>query len=56
MVKIHFIGGENLVITAPDPSVFSGALNDPNGVLEVTHDGKQIFLAVRAIVAIVVMS
>jgi hypothetical protein len=56
MVKIHFIGGENLVVDVADPASLAAALRDPDGVLEVTHDGRPLVLAVRAIAAIALLS
>ena len=56
MVKIHFIGGENIVVEAADPQALVAGLRDPDGVLEVRHDGKRLFLASRAVAAIVLLS
>jgi hypothetical protein len=55
MVKVHFIGGESLVVSGADASTLEAALADPDGVLRVTHDGKPVLLAVRAIAAVVIL-
>jgi hypothetical protein len=56
MVKIHLVGGENLVVEIADPSGVRSALKDPNDVIEVTHDGKSVLIPVRAIAAFVFLS
>jgi len=55
MVKVHFIGGDSLVVDGVDASGLEQALTDPNGVLLVRHDGKPVLLAVRAIAAVVIL-
>ena len=52
MVKIFFIGGQELVVNVSSTEDFADALRDPDGVLEVTHDGHRMLLAVRAIAGI----
>jgi hypothetical protein len=56
MVKIHFIGGEDLVVDVADPDGLARSIADPDAVIEVGHDGKRVFLAARAIAALVIMS
>ena len=55
MVKIHLVGGENLVVQVPDVSALPRLLADPNAVLQVTYDGKPVLIPVRAVAAIVQM-
>ena len=52
MVKIFFIGGQELVVEVPSTAGFADVLRDPDGVLEVRHDGHTMVLAVRAIAGI----
>lgn len=56
MIKIHLIGGENIVAQVADPSSLADLLADPNGVLRVDFDGKPLLVPVRGVAAIVLMS
>ena len=56
MVKIHFVGGENLVVELVDPEAFRARLEDSGGTVEVTHDGKVVVLRVEAIAAVVFLN
>ncbi|HUW01244.1 MAG TPA: hypothetical protein VMW08_02710 [Acidimicrobiales bacterium] len=53
MIKIHFVGGENLVVEVADTDGFRRALENPEGLIEVTHDGKSVLVRVQAIAAVV---
>lgn len=55
MIKIFFIGGQELVVNVPSTDGLADALRDPDGVLQVVYDGHQMLLAVRAIAGIALL-
>lgn len=56
MVKIHLVGGEALVVQIADVAALPQLLRDPDGVLQVTYDGRPVLIPVRAVAAVVQMS
>lgn len=52
MIKIFFIGGQELVVNVASTDGIASVLADPNTVLEALYDGQRIFIPVRAIAGI----
>jgi hypothetical protein len=56
MIRIHFVGGENLVVEVADAEEFRKALENPEGLIEVTHDGKSVLVRVEAVAGAVFLN
>ncbi len=53
MIKMHFVGGDNLVVDVADADAFRKALENPKGLIEVTHDRKTVLVRVEAVAGVV---